>query len=96
MPSEREVAGLLCSEIMDRLPDYVEGELTPAEQARVEAHLQGCTWCERFGGSYAHTVAALREVLGPPDPVADGVAGRLAARLDAAWGGPAGEGEGDG
>lgn len=34
-----------CREACDRLEDYVDRELSPAELARVEEHLQACLRC---------------------------------------------------
>ena len=61
MPSERVVAGLSCSEVLARLSDYVDGDVSAAEKRQIDAHLQGCDHCERFGGEFAGMVAALVE-----------------------------------
>lgn len=63
MKNEREVAGIRCGRVLEALPDYLEGELPPRRREAVEAHLAGCDVCERFGGEYASTVAALRRAL---------------------------------
>jgi anti-sigma factor (TIGR02949 family) len=34
-----------CREALARLDDYVDRELTPAEQAEVEGHLRACVRC---------------------------------------------------
>jgi anti-sigma factor RsiW len=79
---QRQIAGVWCGEVLERLPDYVDGALDPAEVARVEAHLAGCDWCERFGGSYGDLVRALRARRDPsPAGLADRLAKRLAGRL---------------
>ena len=75
---QRLVAGVWCGDVLERLPDYVDGALDPAEVARVEAHLAGCDWCERFGGAYGATVKTLR---GPAPAAPTGLAERLAERL---------------
>ena len=75
------MAGIRCSEVLEALPDYVEGALGPEAAARVEGHLAGCDWCERFGGSYGAAVAALRRSLGEPEPVPEEVRARLRAGL---------------
>lgn len=82
MKGEREVAGLRCGEVLERLPDYMEGTLGPTEADRLEAHLAGCDGCERFGGRYAATVHDLKAHLGDPEEVAPEVRRRLGARLD--------------
>lgn len=83
MAHDREVAGLRCGEVLERLSSYVDGELAEAERAQVDAHLRGCDWCERFGGRFAETLAAVRRELAAPPEVDDALTGRLLARLDA-------------
>jgi anti-sigma factor (TIGR02949 family) len=69
--NERVVGGLSCSQVLDRLSDYLDGELSPEEKQRVEDHLRGCDGCARFGGEFKGTVQALRSHLlrAPPAPV---------------------------
>jgi len=74
----RLVGGLWCQEVMDLLPELVEGSAPEAAKAQVAAHLAGCDWCARFGGAYGRTVAALGA-----GPVPDAVAARLEAQLEA-------------
>ena len=45
--SERMVGGLRCREVLERLSDYLDGDLAPAEVTRVQEHVRGCDWCER-------------------------------------------------
>jgi anti-sigma factor RsiW len=69
MHGEKEVGGLKCGAVLAALGDYVDGALTPEEKARVEAHVSGCTHCERFGGSFAAMVDAVRvQLREPPTP----------------------------
>jgi len=60
MATEREVGGIRCGEVLAVLGDYLDGDLDPAAQEQVNAHLAGCDWCERFGGSMAGMVKAVR------------------------------------
>ena len=83
MQGERYVGGLWCREVLENLCDYVDGELTEGVRVSVQAHLQGCDVCERFGGEYSATVAQLRSALGSPPPLAEGLQQRLRQRLDA-------------
>ena len=83
MPEPRLVAGLLCTDVLARLSDFVDGELSAEEVEQVLAHLRGCDWCERFGGQFVEVLAGLRETLGPPDELDPEVEARLDARLDA-------------
>lgn len=83
MADDREVAGIRCGAVLALLPAYVDAELSTDARAQVEAHLAGCDWCERFGGSYCGVVSTIRARL-VPAPVPQGLQARLAARLAAA------------
>jgi anti-sigma factor RsiW len=37
-----------CAQLVELVSDYVEGALSPAEEARVEDHLAGCTGCSIY------------------------------------------------
>jgi anti-sigma factor RsiW len=82
MRGERRVGGLWCGEVLERLPDLLSDELDPDDLAAVRAHLEGCDACERFGGEYAATVAALRRELAAGEPLPRGFRESLAERLD--------------
>jgi anti-sigma factor (TIGR02949 family) len=58
--NEKVVGGLSCSEVLDRLSDYLDGDLSVEDRDKVEAHLRGCEGCARFGGEFSGTVTALR------------------------------------
>jgi anti-sigma factor RsiW len=75
------VAGIRCIEVLERLSDYLDGDVTLDERTRIEAHLRGCDQCERFGGRMSSIVKTLRETLKEPEPLEDGVARRLQDRL---------------
>lgn len=82
MKGERVVGGLSCGQVLDRLSDYLDGELDVAARGAVEEHLRGCDGCARFGGELRATVRALREHLAAaPSPPAR-VRRRLAEALD--------------
>ncbi len=82
MTLDREIAGITCRQVLAALGDYIDGDLADAERSAVEAHLRGCTACERFGGAVGAMVAAVRRSLqAEPGDVAAGVAERLAATL---------------
>lgn len=70
-----------CSDISEKLTEFVEGELSGAEQARVTAHLGGCASCKGEVQSLQAMVRSLSELpeLAPPA----GVEGRVMARLRA-------------
>ena len=79
---ERTVAGIRCSEVLEVLSDYIDGELPPAQVQRVTAHVQRCDWCERFGGRFAGIVTALRRELAQAEALTPEVESRLRAALD--------------
>jgi anti-sigma factor RsiW len=64
MTAERLVGGLTCFEVLERLSDYLDGDLPAADQAQVESHLAGCDACTRFGGEFGQVVTSLRKTLG--------------------------------
>lgn len=57
---ERTVAGMRCAEVLAVLSDFVDGELDPALETKVEHHLLGCPDCDRFGKNFGSMVVALR------------------------------------
>ena len=84
----RIVAGIRCIEVLGRLSDYLDGEVSKEVRARMEAHLRGCDRCERFGGQMSHVVKSLRVRLQEPAPVDEGIARRLRDRLRSELGTP--------
>lgn len=84
MRGERRVGGLWCGQVLERLPDLLADELGADELAAVRTHLAGCDACERFGGEYSATVAAIRERLGGDDGLPAGFRDSLARRLEGA------------
>ncbi len=85
MKGERVVGGLSCGQVLERLSDYLDAELAPADRAAVEAHLRGCDTCARFGGEFRSTVEALRRhLLATPAPPPAHLRARLSAALDGA------------
>lgn len=81
LPGEREVGGLRCSQVLERLSEYLDGELPADAVAKVVAHVSACHVCEQFGGMFAGVVAALREVAGNAESLTGAERHRLAARL---------------
>lgn len=68
MSEEKIVGGLGCFEVLELLSDYLDGELAPEHQTKVDAHLAGCDACTRFGGEFGTVVRALRTRLAEPLP----------------------------
>lgn len=70
-----------CEEMLRRLDDYLDRELSPDETRRVEEHLKECEACIREFGFEASVVRAVREKLRDvevPDSLLDRVALSLA------------------
>lgn len=61
---QRTVGGLSCGEVLQVLSSYVDGELNDEGRAQVDAHLKGCSVCERFGGRFSLLVHDARAALG--------------------------------
>ncbi|MFO0634109.1 MAG: anti-sigma factor [Nannocystaceae bacterium] len=78
--TDREIAGLRCSEVLALLGDWVDGELSLERRAAVEGHVRGCDVCERFGGRFAAMVKAIR-ALADDDGVSPASLERLRGRL---------------
>jgi anti-sigma factor (TIGR02949 family) len=70
-----------CEEMLRRLDDYLDRELTPDEIRHVEEHLEDCEACIREFGFEANVISAVRTKLREvevPQTLADNVAMALA------------------
>lgn len=84
MAHDRELAGIRCSEILERLSDVLEGSLEPDVARRVQAHLEGCAWCAQFGAEFSAVVGALQsELAGPAEVDGDATAQLVALLMEA-------------
>ena len=52
----------LCLELLERLSEYVDGELEPATRAEIEAHMADCPPCVAFLRSLRHTIGHLSRI----------------------------------
>lgn len=66
---------------MERLSEYLDGELPPAEQAALEAHLETCTDCPAILADLGRVAARARaiDVHAPRRDLWPGIAGRIGA-----------------
>lgn len=78
---DREVAGIRCREVLERLSSYLDGELSDEEKRRIDGHLLGCDHCVSFGGQFGEAMAALRSELQRAADLNEDVARRLRDRL---------------
>jgi anti-sigma factor RsiW len=53
---------LTCQELVELVTDYLEHALSPAEQARFEAHLAGCRGCRTYVEQMRLTIQAVGAV----------------------------------
>ncbi len=81
MESEREVAGLWCSQVLGYLSEFHDDELPPATVTQIEAHLAGCDWCERFGTQFSAMLGELVRQFAVPEALSEETMARLQARL---------------
>ena len=51
-----DASSLSCQELIELVTDYVEGTLSPADQARFERHLDACTDCHRYLDQMRQTI----------------------------------------
>jgi anti-sigma factor RsiW len=51
---------LTCRDGVERLMDYLEGMLAPAERAAIDLHVAGCPRCVAFVESYVRTPRIVR------------------------------------
>ena len=68
MAIEREVAGMRCGDVLAELSAYLDGELADLRRIQIEAHLQDCDACERFGTDFIAAVHALKNFQPVGDP----------------------------
>ena len=66
----------------DRLSEYLDGELTPAERAELERHLEGCRACREVLANLRAVVARAESLpdRGPERDLWAGIAARIAPR----------------
>ena len=81
LPGDRRVGELWCSEVLELLSEYLDGELPSDSAALVDAHVSGCDNCARFGVQFGAMVTALRQELQDAPPLDAEVRLRLQARL---------------
>jgi hypothetical protein len=50
------------ADVRDRLSDYLDGSLSPAEQERIRQHLDECESCRAFRNTLGRVVEVLHEL----------------------------------
>jgi anti-sigma factor RsiW len=74
---------MLCEELENRIPDYLEDRLSPAQREEVQAHLAGCAQCRTLAQQLHQLDAALSAEIRIPELSID-FEQRLRARIQAA------------
>ncbi len=77
MPTDHEHGGIRCSQVLEVLSEFLDGDVSDELRARIESHLADCDWCERFGDRFAQMVMGLREDVGPAAPLSEDLVARL-------------------
>jgi predicted anti-sigma-YlaC factor YlaD len=61
-------AEISCRELVERLTEYLEDALEPADDTRVRRHLDGCGGCRNYLGQLNLTVRVVSTMPGEPLP----------------------------
>lgn len=69
------MSALTCQEFVELVTRYLEGELSPDEQARFADHLKVCHGCERYLDQFRQTISALSHL--PAESIGDDARDRL-------------------
>ena len=51
-----------CDELIDKLMDYLDGEMVEEQRALVKVHLDSCPNCPSYVESYTYTVKVVRKL----------------------------------
>jgi anti-sigma factor RsiW len=51
-----------CDELIDKLMDYLDGEMVEEQRTRALVHLDGCPNCTAYIETYTHTVRVVRKL----------------------------------
>ena len=70
-------AALRCDELVELVTPYLEGEMSPAEVARVDDHLALCPGCDAYVDQMRQTIALAGHL--PPEALPDEAVDRLLA-----------------
>ncbi|MFN8065710.1 MAG: zf-HC2 domain-containing protein [Vicinamibacterales bacterium] len=81
LPGERVVGGLTCSQVLEQLSAYLDGDLDATLRATLESHVASCPMCAQFGVSFSALLAEVRARMATPDPIPASVDRRLRDRL---------------
>ena len=60
---------MTCERVLEQLSDYLDGELSPPEAARLSAHIEGCAPCRQAQEAFLLFRQELRAYDWAPDPL---------------------------
>lgn len=83
MPREKQLVEIDCREVRKEVTNYIEGDLTPEMQERVDRHLRECPHCKAVYEGSLHVVRLLggTNVLELPTGFSQRLHRRLSAEL---------------
>jgi anti-sigma factor RsiW len=61
--SESTLPEMPCQELVEVITDYLEGRLSPTDQARFEAHIADCEYCETYLEQMRQTIRTFGRIL---------------------------------
>ncbi len=70
-----------CLDLIDRLNDYLDGELSAASCAELEEHLRQCSECQELLASLQQTVDWLHHLDDLPPPLPPALEDRLLSQM---------------
>ena len=73
-----------CVEVFERLSEYLDGELTPADCAHIEEHIRDCPPCVAFLESLRSCIRASHGLLAE-QPASGPLPEGVREKLEAAW-----------
>ena len=60
---------MICRDVVELMTDYLEGTLTPADQARFEAHIAGCDGCHAYLEQMRTTLKVTGRIAAMAEPI---------------------------
>ena len=76
---ERHDGGIACTEVLECLSSFADGELEQSVRRRIADHFDGCDNCRRFGTEFAGMV---RSAADTHSPLSEALIARLTSALD--------------
>lgn len=68
---------MICRDVVELMTDYLEGALTPADQARFEAHIAGCDGCHAYLEQMRTTLKVTGRIAAMAEPIPESLESEL-------------------